>query len=145
MQQMDFLGVGEPMVREVLFFALLPESGSAQRLAALGSELARRHAPHARRHRPERLHISLLGFRAEPRRRRAAEGLALAMGAAVAGHAFDVTHLMALSFQGGRSKPLVLSCGTGAAAGVTGLRDRLLQAAEDLGCSLPAAPASCPI
>lgn len=137
MEQMDLWGAEEPRVREVLFFALLPEVVSAQRLAALGSELSWRYAPWARRHRPERLHISLLGFRADPHRRQAVEALALEMGGAVSARAFDVTHLMALSFQGGRSKPLVLSCGAGATAAVTGLRDRLLQTAEDLGCRLP--------
>lgn len=137
MDQMDVWGSNEAPVREVLFFGLMPESGSAQRLAALGEELARRHAPRARRHRPERLHVSLLGFRVDPRRREEIEALALGIGAAGSARAFEVTHLMALSFQGGRSKPMVLSCGAGATAAVTGLRDRLADAAEDLGCRLP--------
>jgi RNA 2',3'-cyclic 3'-phosphodiesterase len=137
MGQLDLWRTNEPTVREVLFFALQPDAGAARSLAALGAELVRRHAPGAWRHRPERLHVSLFGLRVDPQRRQATEAIALRIGAAVTARAFEMTHLAALSFQGGRSKPLVLSCGPGAAAAVTGLRDRLLDAAEDIGLRLP--------
>jgi 2'-5' RNA ligase len=63
------------------------------------------------------------------------EGIAVAqqIGGAITDPPFEVISSKAMSFGAGRKRPLVLGCSDGAAAALTGLRDRLCDHAEAAG------------
>ncbi|WP_304219102.1 2'-5' RNA ligase family protein [Phenylobacterium aquaticum] len=117
-------------VRPVLFFAILPDPAAAARMAELGRMLRRRYDLTGPAAAAARLHVSVFGVGGETE-----AGIALArrMGAAVTARAFEMVLTRAVSFRGGQTRPLVLCCSDGAAAALTGLRDALGQASDDLG------------
>lgn len=121
--------------REVLYFAVLPDPQAAAAIADLEGDLGRRLARRWRACAPARLHLSLLGVASDPIARDTVISTARRIGAAVAFPPFEVVLTGAASF-GGAS--VVLGCSEGSAAALTGLRDRLKHAAEDIGLSFGA-------
>jgi len=120
--------------RERLFFAVLPDPASAKRLAGLGRGICDREGLRGPPSPAAKLHVSLLGFEVDEGLREPWVSFARRLGSAVSGAAFEVDFVKAASF----NSALVLPCveGSGAEAALTGLRDRLWYAAEDLGQDL---------
>lgn len=125
-----------PPLRDVAFFAILPPSEVAARLAGFGKTFSRRHGLVGSRHRPERLHISLWGTWLHPRWSAVLAAEMTAVGARAAWPAFDVLLTRATSFGQHGRRPLVLTCGDGTAAALEGLHDRLFDAAAARGLQL---------
>jgi len=121
--------------REALYFAVLPDAEATAQIAALEAGLRRRLGRTWRSCARARLHLSLLGVAAGPLSRAPVLAAAAQIGAAVAFPPFEVVLTGAASF-GGAS--VVLGCSEGSAAALTGLRDRLKGAGEDIGLRLGA-------
>lgn len=128
---------GEPSpprpVREALFFAVLPEGEAARGLVEVGRTLCRRFGVRGVVQPAARLHVTLLGFRVDESSLGAGIAVARRIGDAVAAPSFAAAFEGAMSF-GSHDRPaLVLRCGQGGEAGLTGLRDRLRDASDNLG------------
>ncbi|WP_332769451.1 2'-5' RNA ligase family protein [Phenylobacterium sp.] len=121
--------------REALYFAVLPDAEAAVRIAELETGLRRRLGRTWRPCARARLHLSLLGVAAGSLARDTVLAAATRIGAAVAFPSFEVVFTGAASF-GGAS--VVLACSEGSAAALTGLRDRLKDAGDDIGLRLGA-------
>lgn len=125
-----------PPPRDVAFFAITPPAEVAVRLKWLGGGFSRRHGLTGPRHRAERLHISLWGTWLDPRRRDALTASMGAIGAQMSWPEFEIALTRVRSFGQRGRRPLVLMCGEGAANGLEGLHDRLLDAAAAQGLQL---------
>ncbi|WP_312165255.1 2'-5' RNA ligase family protein [Phenylobacterium sp.] len=123
----------EPARRANLFFAIKPDRAAAARIVEVAHGLARLHALDGRVRRPERLHVSLVGLRAEEGALKELIGIAMALGAAVRWPTFEVGLHAGMTFGGGSR---VLRCEHGASLALTGLRDAILATAEDCGLRL---------
>ncbi|WP_330163020.1 2'-5' RNA ligase family protein, partial [Xanthomonas translucens] len=103
------LGFAAPAARESLFFAVLPDAATAQRMFALGERVRAAHGLRGPGLPVERLHLTLhyLGEYAgmPPRLLQQAH----AVGQALAAAPFELCFDRVLSFRGrGRARPLVL-------------------------------------
>ncbi|AKK67096.1 2'-5' RNA ligase family protein [Xanthomonas translucens] len=121
------LGFAAPAARESLFFAVLPDAATAQRMFALGERVRAAHGLRGPGLPVERLHLTLhyLGEYAgmPPRLLQQAH----AVGQALAAAPFELCFDRVLSFGGrGRARPLVLH-GDGEPPALRGLRDALQQ------------------
>lgn len=135
------LELGDPGVRRrprskvlhALYFAFVPEFDDAARLLRQGAALHREHGL-ADPLRPARLlHLTVLGLGAGDRLSERAVAAGLEIGGAIRRRAFDVVFEAAITFGHGPRMPLVLVCTPGSTAAVTGLRDALGLAGEELG------------
>ncbi len=120
-------------MREVLFFGILPDAAAAAQMTGLGRDLVNgdRLCP------ADRLHLSLLGFQLDVRRRDTLLAIARRVGAAIATDKFDVVLPKACSFaRREASGPLVLRCAPAATEVLTRLKDGLINAAAANGLNL---------
>ena len=132
------LGVGWRIrtVREILFFAIMPDAEAAARIGALGRDITQRYGLSGRLHAPDRLHVSLLGFQLDAHGRDELIALAKQIGAGATASCFDVTLTRALSFGRAPLRPLVLCCSEESAASLATLQANLFQAADEHGLGL---------
>jgi len=138
------LGFAAPAPRESLFFAVLPDPATAQRVFAVGERLRAEHGLHGRALPVERLHLTLhyLGEYAgiPPRLLQQAH----AAGQALAAAPFDLCFDRVASFGGrARTRPLVL-LGDGEPPALRHLREALQQQLGRQGVATRADPAYVP-
>lgn len=102
-----------PRPTDRLFFALYPDAAARERLAALGQELARRHALRGRPFAPERLHVTLAMAGDHVGLPDDLLGRVLAAGDAMRCSPFDVGFDRITTFVRPRKRPCVLLAGQG--------------------------------
>ena len=129
-------GGGRREPQEVLFFAVMPPPTIAHEVASLGADLARREGLKLRLHAPDRFHLSLVGWRLDRRTREDSIAAARELGRRITWNSFEVVLTTALSFGRTGARPLVLGCSPGSAWALTGLHDRLLAEAPQVGVHL---------
>ena len=134
-EQLSFeFAAGAAPARSVnIFFAIKPDREAAARMVEAGIRLARLHRLDGRVRRPERLHVSLTGVRADARACRSLVEIAQAAGAAIRWPTFEAAVCTAMTFGGGSR---VLRCEPGTSMALSGLREAILTGLDGLGLSL---------
>lgn len=119
---------------DVYFFAIQPPPDDILDLVEVGRRLVRGNGLTARCLPAGRHHISLVGWRADA----SSAGLQVAreIGRRIVWPTFEVALTAAMSFGRSGSRPLILGCSPGSAWALTGLHDRLLEAAAACGLHL---------
>lgn len=119
---------------DVYFFAIQPPPDDFLGLVEVGRRLVRGNGLKARCVPARRHHISLMGWRAGASS--AGPEVAREIGRRIVWPTFEVALTAAMSFGRSGSRPLILGCSPGSAWALTGLHDRLLEAAAACGLHL---------
>ncbi|RZT98218.1 2'-5' RNA ligase family protein [Rivibacter subsaxonicus] len=116
-----------PPARDSLFFAVLPESAAAARIAALAQSLRDEHGLRGRPLRTDRLHATLHPFGVYPGLPPELVALARQAAASIELPPFEIEFDRVLSFRRARNRPLVL-CGGERLAPLQALQQALVTA-----------------